>query len=220
METEDLGYCFLAAVPMRSEPSDRSEMVSQLLLGDTFHLLEIGEKWTRVRNCYDDYEGWIDNKQYILASQCGDAEKQALARMLSDRERRAAEAGSSPSRYAEQNYLGTPYLWGGKNPMGIDCSGLTQVCFQACGKRLLRDASQQVTQGVVVPSIDDVRPDDLCFFGPSVDKITHVGMAIGGGRIIHSSGFVRVDRLDATGIYDEAKEIYTHYLQAIRRIVK
>ena len=214
------GYCFLAAVPMRREPSDRSEMVSQLLLGETFDILERAEKWSLIRNHYDDYEGWIDNKQYILESQCGDVDRQALARVLSDRERRAVDAGSSPSRFAEQNYLGVPYLWGGKTVMGIDCSGLTQVCFQACGKRLLRDASQQVTQGIMVPTIDDVRSDDLCFFGPSIDKITHVGMAVGDGRIIHSSGFVRIDRLDATGIFDEAKKVYTHYLQAIRRIVK
>jgi hypothetical protein len=62
---QQFGVCNLALVPLRTDPSDKSEMCSQLLFGDSFTILEVGEKWTRIITSYDDYEGWIDNKQYI-----------------------------------------------------------------------------------------------------------------------------------------------------------
>jgi gamma-D-glutamyl-L-lysine dipeptidyl-peptidase len=62
---QQFGVCNLALVPLRTDPSDRSEMCSQLLFGDCFIILEVGEKWSRVICSYDDYEGWIDNKQYV-----------------------------------------------------------------------------------------------------------------------------------------------------------
>jgi hypothetical protein len=65
---KQFGVCNLALVPLRTNPSDKSEMCSQLLFGDSFVILEVGEKWTRVLTSYDDYEGWIDNKQYVLIS--------------------------------------------------------------------------------------------------------------------------------------------------------
>jgi len=62
---QQFGVCNLALVPLRADPSDKSEMCSQLLFGEVFSILEVGEKWTRILTSYDDYEGWIDNKQYI-----------------------------------------------------------------------------------------------------------------------------------------------------------
>jgi hypothetical protein len=66
---QTFGVCNLSLVPLRTEPSDKSEMCSQLLFGDHFTLIEITEKWTRVLTAFDEYEGWIDNKQYALVSQ-------------------------------------------------------------------------------------------------------------------------------------------------------
>jgi len=63
------GVCNLSLVPLRTEPSDKSEMCSQLLFGDHFTLIEITEKWSRIITAFDDYEGWIDNKQYTPVSQ-------------------------------------------------------------------------------------------------------------------------------------------------------
>lgn len=62
---QTFGVCNLSLVPLRTEPSDKSEMCSQLLFGDHFTLVEVGEKWTRILTGYDEYEGWIDNKQYV-----------------------------------------------------------------------------------------------------------------------------------------------------------
>ena len=203
---------------MRGEPSHRSEMVNQLLRGDTFEVLRQEEEWSFIRCDYDGYEGWILNKQW----KC---ENGLMCTGISEAEVYA----SSPADVALRHYFGAPYLWGGRTAMGIDCSGLTQVCFKACGIRLLRDASQQVTQGVPVDTLADARRDDLAFFVSATSqpldpsnlstlKPTHVGIILGGGLIVHASGQVRVDNLDDRGIFDPASGSYTHQLIAIRRI--
>ncbi len=58
------GICNLGIVPIRLEPSDTSEMVTQALYGDSFKVLEQRKKWSRIRLAFDKYEGWVDNKQY------------------------------------------------------------------------------------------------------------------------------------------------------------
>ncbi|MES3018630.1 MAG: C40 family peptidase [Bacteroidota bacterium] len=61
---QQFGVCNLSLVPLRTEPSDRSEMSSQLLFGDHFTILESTDKWLRVLTAHDEYEGWIDRKQF------------------------------------------------------------------------------------------------------------------------------------------------------------
>jgi hypothetical protein len=62
-------YCFLSTVAMRRDPSDRAEMVNQLLEGDTFQILQQEEKWSFIRCDWDGYEGWVDNKQWKPTTQ-------------------------------------------------------------------------------------------------------------------------------------------------------
>jgi len=61
---QEFGVCNLSIIPLRSEPSDKSEITSQLLFGDLFRVVEKIEKWVKIELHLDGYEGWIDNKQY------------------------------------------------------------------------------------------------------------------------------------------------------------
>ena len=115
-------------------------------------------------------------------------------------------------------YLDSPYLWGGKTPFGIDCSGFTQMVYKINGHKLLRDAKDQAKQGETLSFIDECEPGDLAFFHNSTDEIVHVGIILKDNYIIHASGKVKIDRLDQTGIYDNERNIHTHNLRFIKKI--
>jgi hypothetical protein len=116
-------------------------------------------------------------------------------------------------------YLNAPYLWGGKTPFGIDCSGFTQMVYKLNGYQLLRDASQQASQGEVLSFIEESEPGDLAFFDNEEGHIIHVGIILENNYIIHASGKVRVDRLDHLGIYNAETNRHTHRLRVIKKII-
>ncbi len=116
-------------------------------------------------------------------------------------------------------YLNSPYLWGGRSPFGIDCSGLAQAVYKFCGIQLPRDAWQQSEKGTTLSFIEEAEEGDLAFFDNKDGKITHVGIILGNNRILHSSGNVRIDKLDHEGIYNEQQKKYTHHLRVIKRII-
>jgi cell wall-associated NlpC family hydrolase len=116
-------------------------------------------------------------------------------------------------------YLNAPYLWGGKTPFGIDCSGFTQMVYKLNGYKLFRDASQQATQGEALSFIEESEPGDLAFFDNEEGKIIHVGIIMNDNYIIHASGKVRIDRLDHLGIYNAETNRHTHKLRVIKKIL-
>jgi cell wall-associated NlpC family hydrolase len=120
-----------------------------------------------------------------------------------------------------QTLLNAPYLWGGKNAMGMDCSGFTQVVYAAMGVNLLRNAREQMTQGELVPSLAEAQPGDLAFFDhadrdPKATNISHVGLLLSPTKIIHCSGCVHIDTIDEQGIHLPDGEL-THHLVQIKR---
>lgn len=121
----------------------------------------------------------------------------------------------SPIDYAI-DYLNTPYLWGGKSPFGIDCSGIVQVIYRFQGFNLPRDAHEQAEHGEEI-DFEDRKAGDLAYFSKN-GKITHVGILDTADSIIHAAGFVRKDSFTRQGIVRSTDEILTHSLTCIRRL--
>jgi gamma-D-glutamyl-L-lysine dipeptidyl-peptidase len=123
-------------------------------------------------------------------------------------------------KQAALSFINTPYLWGGRTVFGVDCSGFTQMVYKFCGVPLLRDASQQATQGEVVDFLQEVVMGDLAFFDNEDGKITHVGIMLDNKTIIHASGKVRIDAMDQAGIINGDNNQRTHKLRIIKRVVQ
>ena len=99
-------------------------------------------------------------------------------------------------------YLNAPYLWGGRSPVGIDCSGFTQIVYRLQGVDLPRDAYQQAKVGTTLSFVEESEPGDLAFFDNNEGKIIHVGIILEDNHIVHASGKVRIDRIDQQGIFN------------------
>ena len=246
------GICNLSIIPLRAEAADTSELVSQILYGEIFKVLEVRSKWSRIRLAFDSYEGWIDNKQFthlfeeeykvlnkekpLMSSDLVEfittSDNQLLSICMGSTLNglqllnHSFEGKSVSETFQKQHlvqtallYLNAPYLWGGKTPFGIDCSGFTQMVYKLNGHSLQRDASQQVTQGEPLSFIEESEPGDLAFFDNSEGKIVHVGIIMKDNHIIHAHGRVRIDGLDHTGIFNYESRTYSHQLRVIKRII-
>ena len=115
-------------------------------------------------------------------------------------------------------YLNAPYLWGGRSPLGIDCSGFTQMVYRLQGVDLPRDAYQQAEVGTTLSFVEESEPGDLAFFDNAEGKITHVGIILEENHIIHASGKVRIDRIDQQGVFNTEIGNHTHKLRLIKSI--
>ena len=268
-----IAHC--TVTPVRQEPSEGSEQLTQLLFGEVCEVLDRLPRWTKIRSTLDGQEGWVDFKMLTPASISSQEVKgerlkvkgegvisvpMAIATDMETGEEMMLTLGTRLPNYAHgtfevlgkqylinptevrgerlevkgdeamrredvcaiaQTLLNAPYLWGGKNAMGIDCSGFTQVVYAATGVNLLRNAREQITQGELVSNLAQAQPGDLAFFDhadrdPNATNISHVGLLLDNKTIIHCSGCVHVDDIDEMGIHLADGEL-THHLVQIKR---
>lgn len=165
--------CGVEVAPLRAEPDDAAEQVTQALRGEPLQVEERRDGWARVRTAYD-YPGWVRDE--ALEDGAGQL---------------PAEAAGSPLDVA-RSYLGAPYLWGGLTERGIDCSGLVHMAYRRLGRLVPRDADQQEEAAIEVAELE---PGDLVTYGEPAD---HIAFWLGEGRILHSTG-----REDGIGVVEE-----------------
>jgi cell wall-associated NlpC family hydrolase len=256
------GICNLSVVPCRLEPSDRSEMVTQLLFGEHFRILEKQGNWLHIKMAYDNYEGWIDKKQFLpieehtydILNSTEEYYSNELIQLMRDDKTSLLfpiVMGSTLPNFDDKEcvienqsytyegehikgalpfaktgiletammYLNAPYLWGGKTPFGIDCSGFTQTVYKLNGVKLKRDAYQQAEQGETLSFVEEAEAGDLAFFDNDEGRIVHVGIVMDNNKIIHASGKVRIDGFDHQGIFNNEKKDYSHRLRLLKRVV-
>ena len=246
------GICNLSIVPIRNESSDVSELLSQILYGEVFKVLEQRKQWSKIRLAFDKFEGWINNKQYkeiseddYLSIQNADGVYSTdLVEFIKDENEQlypislgsslnglsllnhSYDGHSTSNKKNKSNiistaflYLNTPSFSGGQTPFGIDCSGFTQMVYKLNGYKLLKNVSQQSTQGEALSFIEESEPGDLAFFDNNEGIIIHVGIIMDNNYIIHAFGKVRIDRLDHSGIYNVETNMHTHKLRVIKKIV-
>lgn len=245
-------------MPLRAEPTDRSEMVSQVLFGETMKITEVKGAWSKVVLQNDLYEGWLDSKQingieqdhfvaiqnrnqlingdliehltndaHLLTTIPIGAELTFLSVPEVNKNNYIFEGNVISGKQPKENlintafmYLNAPYLWGGKTPFGIDCSGFSQMVYKLNGYQIPRDAYQQAGLGENLSFIEESEPGDLAFFDNDEGKIIHVGIMMKDNYIIHAHGKVRIDRIDHLGILNVDTGRHTHKLRVIKRIVE
>ena len=247
------GICHLSVVPVRSVADDTGEMISQLLYGEHFKILEARKSWSKIRMAFDRCEGWIRNNQVFAIEQpeydvleASEGLKYAadLVSFVATKERvllpivlgssvhttktlgHVFEGTFFENKQDKPNliqiallYLNAPFLWGGRTPFGLDCSGFTQMAYKVNGYRLKRTALEQSAQGEALSFIEESEAGDLAFFDTKEGVIDHVGMIMENNYIIHCDGKIRIDRLDHTGIFNSESNRYTHQLRVIKKII-
>ena len=259
------GISNLSIVPVRTDPSETSEMCTQILFGEHYSILDENKKWCKVSLAYDGYEGWIDQKMVneIPIKIFRQLENQQsivttnpfnIVQPENGYSNFLIVAGSSLPFYKSTNnsfrigresfiiqgdklspvkknirrvlienalkYFNSPYLWGGRSPFGVDCSGFTQVLYKMIGIQIPRDAWQQSMMGENITFIEEALPGDLAFFDNEEGKIVHVGVVWEKNKIIHSSGKVRIDNIDHNGIFNIDTGRYSHQMRLMRRIIQ
>ena len=254
------GICSLSVIPCRKDPASSSEMVTQLLFGETYRVMEELEDWIKIETIFDHYPCWISIKQHTHLS---NSEFKALTSnnlsselvqvinnttnnsvypltigaSLPNFQQGKLKIGQSDFVFEGQTsntstkktineikdtaylFLNAPYLWGGRSPFGIDCSGFTQLVFKLNGYNLPRDANQQVEIGSPLSFVEEAEAGDLAFFDNEEGRIVHVGIVLENQQIIHASGCVRIDKFDHYGIFHTDKKKYSHMLRVIKKVI-
>ena len=165
----------VSSLNIRSGAGTGYSVLSSVSGGTVLELIGVQDGWYKV--VHGGTSGYVSSDYITLTSETPAA---TVA---------ASSVGEEIAAYA-QNFLGTPYVYGGSSTSGFDCSGFTKYVYGQFGYTLNRTATDQLSNGVSV-SKDELQPGDLVFFNdPSRNAgkaCSHAGIYIGSGQFIHSS---------------------------------
>lgn len=218
----ELGYGTATGsnVNLRSGPGISYASVDKLGLGEKAYIIGFNRQWYKV--IHDQHIGYI-RSDYLKLTQVPYENQNSTnvprffvngvstgvpvspnALNGSDiRQRIVAEA---------QKYIGTAYVWGGSTPGGFDCSGFTQYVLKQCGISIPRTTTEQAAVGTYIPK-SKLQPGDLVFLQNTYRAgISHVGIYIGNGQMIHASSSKGVTISNLSGSY------YTEHYHSSRQL--
>lgn len=220
----ELGYGSVTAsrVNVRSGPGTSYSSLTRANQGDKAYIIGFNNQWFKV--IYGDYIGYIRSdylKMTEIPYENRDSKKEPLffenGKSTGITPSASALNGGSSIRSQivanAKKYIGVPYLWGGTTPKGFDCSGYVQYVLRQSGISLPRTTTEQYKVGTYV-SKSNLQPGDLVFLQNTYRKgISHVGIYIGDGKMIHASSSKGVTISNLSSSY------YVEHYYGARRVV-
>lgn len=230
-------------INIRKAASHKAELISQLLFGEYFAVIQQQEEWIYIKSNSDSYEGWIENRadtfvdsvpgikpkvvtSFLASVQINQSKqiKIPMGSLIDENSCKICSGSFSGDLSVEEAIYcvvkqldGAPYLWGGRTGFGIDCSGLSQLFYRLIGMNIPRDAALQCQLGMDL-FFGQQETGDLLFYENNQGKIIHVAIVKDKDLVIHASGDVRQDRYDDKGIYYERLKKYTHKFAFAKKI--
>lgn len=180
-------------------PGKKGEVVSDLVIGDLFEVESTVRRFLKIR-IPDGRFGYVRKSDCISFYVWSNSEPN-MKSMLS----------------VARHMMGSPYLWGGASSKATDCSGFVKLVYYTQGIILARDASQQARYGESIDfkMMDNLQAGDLLFFGRSAQRVRHVGIYLGKGDFINSSGMVHISSINPA----DSKFITSRNFVSARRII-